>query len=97
MQHSLTYYLTHAVLKAKGIKKDFSSNPLNYMKIRSEDIYHPSGNFYKKYITKKWEIEKSKLTEIQYKLPVKRLLLYIHGGAFISGSAQHHWDSLKTI
>ncbi len=97
MQHSLTYYLTHAVLKAKGVKRDFSSNPLNYIKIRNEDIYHPSGNFYKKYITKKWEIEKSKLIEIQYKLRANRLLLYIHGGAFVSGPAQHHWDSLKTI
>ncbi|MGB2128678.1 MAG: alpha/beta hydrolase fold domain-containing protein [Flavicella sp.] len=97
MQHSLTYYLTHTVLKAKGIKKDFSASPIDYIKVRKDDILKPSGRFYKKHITKEWEVANSKLTEINNKTCSDSLLLYVHGGAFISGPGKHHWDSLQTI
>ncbi|WP_298515666.1 alpha/beta hydrolase fold domain-containing protein [uncultured Kordia sp.] len=97
MKQSLSYYITKAVLKLKGIKKTFSQDPVNVKKIRKEDVFVPKGSFYKKNVTREFQIEKTSITEIKTQHSKDTLLMYIHGGAFISGPAKHHWDSLKTI
>lgn len=97
VKKSLTYYLTIAVLKLKGIKKSFSKDPVAYKTIRKEDVYNPKGSFFKKNITKQFKVSDSAITEITYNSNPKKLLIFIHGGAFISGPAKHHWDSIKTI
>ncbi|CAM1368654.1 alpha/beta hydrolase fold domain-containing protein [Tenacibaculum xiamenense] len=96
MKPSLTYYLTITVLKLKGIKNVFSKDPIDHKKLRKEDIFHPKGNFYKTENVSRFTVLDSEITEIAKKNSEK-LLLFIHGGAFISGPAKHHWDSIKTI
>jgi len=97
MKHSLTYYVTLWVIKLKGIKKKFSQNPIDFIAVRKEDVFQPKGSFFKKFITQQFQIAKTTITEINCNSNPQKLLLFIHGGAFISGPAQHHWDTIKAI
>jgi len=97
MQQSLTYYLTLLVLKLKGIKKDFSKDPIDYKKIRRTDVYTPKGSFYKQNYVTTNKIASTQITKIQQIETTNQLLLFIHGGAFISGPAKHHWDTIKEL
>jgi acetyl esterase/lipase len=97
MNHSLTYYLTLFVIKLKGIKRDFRKDPIDFKKIRKEDIHDPKGNFFKQKNIKNFRISNSLITEIGQDKSSERLLIFVHGGAFISGPAKHHWDTIKEI
>ena len=97
MKQSLTYYLTLLVVKLKGIKRNFSRNPIDFNKIRKEDVKKPSNRFFKKNILRTFKIADSLITEIGLDKNSDNLLIFIHGGAFISGPAQHHWDTVKEI
>jgi len=97
MKQSLTYYITMFVLKLKGIKKDFSQDPIDYKKIRKEDVHRPKGRFFKQSNVRNFQVLKSSITEIKSKENPDNLVILIHGGAFICGPGQHHWDSLRTI
>ncbi|WP_299217354.1 alpha/beta hydrolase [uncultured Aquimarina sp.] len=97
MKQSFTYYLTLSVIKIKGLKKIFSKDPVDFEKLRKEDVYKPKGSFYKKNVTRDFKISNSLVTEIGQKNDSDKLLIFIHGGAFISGPAKHHWDTIKTI
>lgn len=98
MAQSISYYLIIAVLKLKGIKKTFSEGPINYKKVRKEDVHKPKGSFFKRHISRVFEVQKTLITEIQKDHTNNdKLLLFLHGGAFISGPAQHHWGALKQI
>jgi len=85
------------VLKLKGIKSDFSKDPVDYKKIRKEDVPLPKGRFFKQDKVKRFKILDSTITEIAGNKNAKKLLIFIHGGAFISGPAKHHWDTIKTL
>ncbi len=97
MKQSLTYYITLFVIKLKGIKKDFSKAPIDFRKIRKEDVHYPKGRFFKQNKIRNFKVLDSLITEIGLNQNSDKLLIFIHGGAFISGPAQHHWDSLKKI
>ena len=97
MKQSLTYYITLFVIKLKGLKKQFSKDPIDYKKIRKEDVQQPKGAFFKKNVRREFKILKSNITEITENKNANHLLLFIHGGAFISGPASHHWDTIKEI
>lgn len=97
MMQSFSYYIIKLILKLKGIKKDFSQDPIDYKKIRKEDIHHPKGKFFKQKGVRKFEVSNTLITEIKKTDTTNKLLIFIHGGAFICGPAQHHWDSLKEI
>lgn len=97
MKQSLTYYITLFVIKLKGLKKNFSKDPIDFKNIREEDVHHPKGKYFKENITQYFHIKNSKITEIAQKKSSDKLLIFIHGGAFISGPCQHHWDSIKEI
>ncbi len=97
MKLSITYYITLFVIKLKGIKKDFSKDPIDYKKIRKEDIHHPKGAFFRTNKVRNFTISKTLITEIKQDKTSDKLLLFIHGGAFISGPAKHHWDTIKEI
>lgn len=97
MKQSLTYYITLLVIKLKGVKKDFSIDPINFKKIRKEDIHHPKGIFFKQNQLRSFKVSDSIITEIGLNGNSENLLIFIHGGAFISGPAQHHWDAAKEI
>ena len=97
MKQSLTYYITQLVLKLKGVKRNFSRNPIDFNKIRKEDVQQPSNSFFKNNVLRTFKISDSLITEIGLNKSSDNLLIFIHGGAFISGPSQHHWDTVKEI
>ena len=97
MKQSLSYYITLFVIKLKGLKKDFSKDPIDYKKIRKEDVRHPKGRFFTSNQVSTCQVANSLITEVKQKESSDNLLLFIPGGAFISGPAKHHWDSIKEI
>ncbi len=97
MKQSLTYYITLFVIKLKGLKNDFSKDPIDFKKIRKEDVHYPKGKFFKENQLRNFKISDSIITEIAVNDKFDNLLIFIPGGAFISGPAQHHWDTLKEI
>lgn len=97
MKQSLTYYITLLVIKLKGIKKDFSKDPIDVKKIRKEDIHNPKRKFFKHNQISFFNILNTSITEVTKNKKSDNLLIFIHGGAFISGPAKHHWDVMKKI
>ncbi len=97
MPKSITYHITLFVMKLMGVKKLFSQAPINYLKLRKGDVFVPKGKFYKSNRISKFSVLKTQITQMNQDLASDKLLIYIHGGAFISGPTQLHWDSLKTI
>ncbi len=93
----MTYYITLFVIKLKGVKKNFSQDPIDYRKIRKEDIYYPKNTFFKKNNLRTFKVLDTLITEISVDEKFDKLLIFIHGGAFISGPAKHHWDSIQEI
>lgn len=97
MQQSFSYYITLFIIRLKGLKKRFSADPIDFKKIRNEDVHHPEGKLFKGDKVCNFKIANTLITEIKQKEPSNKLLLFIHGGAFISGPAKHHWDTIKAI
>lgn len=85
------------VIRLKGLKKAFSKDPIDYQKIRKGDVREPKGAFFKQDRVKNFQVLNTFATEVNQENPSKNLLLFIHGGAFISGPSQIHWDTLKEI
>ncbi len=97
MKYSLSYYITLFVIKLKGIKSIFRKDPIDYKKLRKEDVHKPKGVFYRDNKVRSFKISDSLITEVSQVKPSGRLLIFVHGGAFISGPAKHHWDTIKSI
>lgn len=97
MKHSLTYYITLFIIRLKGLKKDFSKDPIDFEKIRKDDVHHPKGHFFKRNHVRNFRISDSLVTEIAMNNKSEKLLIFIHGGAFISGPGKQHWDAAKEI
>lgn len=98
MRKSFGYYIVRLVLKWKGLKTIFSSSPVNYRKLRKSDVLVPSRLSFKRDRIRYIDVLKSVIVEISpTDKSANHLLIYIHGGAFVSGPAQHHWDTLKKI
>ena len=97
MKQSLTYYITLLVIKLKGLKKKFSTDPIDYIGLRKDDVYQVKTAFFKKHLQKEIKLLDSTITEIGKRNKSSKLLLFIPGGAFVSGPAQHHWDAIKEI
>ncbi len=97
MKKSLSYQIALLIIKLKGLKKQFSKAPIDFKTIRKEDIHHPKGAFFKKNNVRRFTISNTLITEIEKNTTTNKLLIFIHGGAFISGPAQHHWDTIKTL
>lgn len=97
MQH-VTYYLIALVIKLKGIKKIFSKTPVDYLKLRKDDIHTPKPSDVLGLKFHTFQIEKSLVTEI---LPKKNqsgnVILYCHGGASIYGPTGINWNSIAKI
>ena len=97
MKQSLSFYITLFILKLAGLKKGFSKSPVDYKKIRKADSFNPKGSFFKKRIQRKFSLLKTEITEIAQIEAGNKLILYIHGGAFISGPSKIHWDNVRAI
>ena len=95
---SLTYYLLSSVIKLKGIKKIFSELPIDYLKLRKDDIHSPTKKDVLGLDFQTFTIKKSKITEIFPKEESsENVILYCHGGASISGPSDLHWNSIAQI
>lgn len=96
---TLLYKLTILLIRILGIKRNFSEDPINYEKIRKDDEKEPKNLSSKKFIINEIRIKQSLITEIVPKERTKRSshILFIPGGAFISGPTKHHWDFIKRI
>jgi len=97
MHKTLSYYTLLFLIRLKGIKKAFSQSPINYLKLRSYDVFNPTKGYYKTAKIESFSILKSKITQLNTHLEADKLLLYFHGGAFVSGPAQYHWDAMATL
>lgn len=97
MQTSFSYKITLWALKFMGIKKQFSKKPIDYLAIRKSDIHQPKGSFFRGSSIKRWDILQTKMTSVESTIRSSKLVIFVHGGAFVSGPAKHHWDSIKTI
>jgi len=95
MSNSLSYHIVLLVLKLKGIKKKFSRDPVDVVALRTEDVHIPQGRAYRSASTRSFDVAGSRVTEL--KGTAEGLILYIHGGAFVCGPAQHHWDTLAHL
>lgn len=97
MKKSLSFYLTLWAIRLKGLKGAFSESPVNYKKIRREDLHHPKSKFLRKNLAAQFNVLSTVITEINTQKSTDKLLLFIPGGAFISGPGKHHWDTIETI
>lgn len=86
-------------LKLTGIKKAFSKDPIDYVKLRKSDVKNPPKKFAKNFNISRLLILKTTITQIYQteEKQSKKLLIFIHGGAFVYGPAKHHWDSIFSI
>ena len=95
---SLTYYLLSTVIKLKGIKKTFSRLPIDYQKLRKDDIHLPNKKDVKGLDFQSFIIKKSKVTEIFPKgESSENVIIYCHGGASVYGPTDLHWNSIAQI
>ena len=97
--NSFSFYLTTTFIKLKGIKSNFSKSPVDYIKIRKNDVKYPTKNLVLNQEINSVKISQSILTEITPK-NIKNnntVLFYCPGGAFISGPNELNWKSIATI
>ena len=94
---SFSYYITLLVIKLKGLKKKFSETPIDYKKIRKDDVHSPKNRFFKRGNLRTFTILKTTVSEITQEKKSDKLLIFIHGGAFVAGPGQHHWDSIEKM
>lgn len=97
MGKSLSHRFLLIVLKLKGLKQAFSQDPIDYKRLREEDVKFPKDNYFKKRNIFQFKISDSTITEMPGSNSSGKLLIFIPGGAFISGPAKHHWDAIKRI
>lgn len=97
MRNSISFYLVLLVLKLKGKKRLFSQSPVNVKGLRKDDVKVPRGTFYKSSAVRNFEVDGFKVTSLESESIGGRLIIYLHGGAFVSGPGQHHWDTIKKV
>jgi len=97
MKHNITLYLVSWIIKLKGYKKNFSQVPLDYNKLRKEDMPKPQSYFFKKRGYSQFKIKKTEITAIENQNQNKKLILFLHGGAFIYGPTKLHWDAIEQL
>lgn len=94
---SITYYVILLVLKLKGVKQDFSKSPIDYKKLRKEDVHTPDAKILKPHQLRHFKVLDTAITEITPANPTGNLIIFCHGGAFVYGPAQHHWETAKQL
>lgn len=94
---SLSYYLTLFVIRIKGLKKTFETTPIDYIKLRKQNILSPKNKYFKKQNIETFNILNSTITEISTHKKTTKLILFVHGGAFVYGPEKYHWDTIEKI
>ena len=78
MKYSLSYYLTLFVIRLKGIKKTFDTDPINYKKLRKEDVPVPRNKYFKqKSLLTTFRVSNTEVTEVRSGKESKKLILFI--------------------
>lgn len=95
MKASFSYYLLALVVQIKGIKKAFQKTPLDLGALRKNDVPETPNRLLHKRVVQKFKILESTVTQIMGSL--EKLIIYVPGGAFVSGPAKHHWDLLADL
>ncbi|GAA4380615.1 alpha/beta hydrolase [Hymenobacter koreensis] len=96
---SLTYYLTASVIKLKGLKKTFSESPINYARLRKDDVHHPTKKHTLGLPFRTFAVGQASITEItpnEVSNP-DVAILYCPGGAFVYGPTEINWHSIATL
>ncbi|GAB2955712.1 alpha/beta hydrolase [Hymenobacter coalescens] len=96
---SLTYYLTAAVIKLKGLKQTFSESPINYALLRRDDVHAPTKGQTLGQASRAISLSQSTLTEItpaQVSQP-DVAILYCPGGAFVYGPTEINWHGVARL
>jgi len=97
MKH-ITYYLVTLVIKLKGIKKIFSSAPIDYLKLRKDDIYVPKSRDVLGLKCNTILMGTTTVTEIMPKeMLSEQVIMFCHGGASVYGPTDIHWNSIAKI
>ena len=96
---SFSSYIMLTALKLLGIKKDFSQNPIDVNRVRKNDVLTIPKSLQKKYHWAQEKIAQCTVSTFQPKTkqPSNKHILLIHGGAFISGPALHHWNTVDAL
>ncbi len=95
---SLTYYLVAFAIRLKQTKKIFSHDPIDYKRLRKDDIKISSRKLTLGLASSPIQINNSLVTEIFPKrIASKKVILYFHGGAFVYGPTRLHWNAVSRI
>ncbi len=95
MSRSLVFF----ILKLLGVKKIFSHDPIDFMKLRKTDVKAAPVRLFKKFNVYTLGLHDSSITVVSPKVSPKKegLVLFVPGGAFISGPVQHHWEAIAKM
>jgi acetyl esterase/lipase len=95
---SITYYIVSFAIWLKQTKKIFSNDPIDYKRLRKDDIKIPSKKHLFGLFFNSTKINNCLITEL---LPdgstSKKVILYFHGGALVYGPTQLHWNTISHI
>jgi len=101
MMRSFRRQIVLWITKLKGLKKAFSGNPIHYKKLRKDDRKVPLSLTLAGNETSVRTIGQCKITEIipkgLHSEEDEHLLIYFHGGAFVSGPTDLYWLGLSRM
>ncbi|MDC0230937.1 alpha/beta hydrolase [Aureispira] len=95
-----SYLLVKLVLKIKGIKKTFSEAPINYKKLRKNDLFVPTKSMIRGLNSHSFQVSESTVTEIfphEINTSKTQLIIYCPGGAFICGPTKIAWKNISHL
>lgn len=95
---SLAYYLVALAIRLKQTKRIFSTDPIDYKRLRKDDIRISNRRLTLGLSSSPIQINNSLVTEIFPKgIASKKVILYFHGGALVYGPTQLHWNAISRI
>lgn len=95
---SITYYIVAFAIWLKQTKKIFSNDPIDYKRLRKDDIKIPSKKHLFGLPFKSIKINNCLITELFPKGTVSnKVILYFHGGALVYGPTLLHWNAISRI
>lgn len=94
---SFSYYLTLLVIKMKGVKKEFRKDPIDYQKLRKENVIVSHPKKFRPFSFTQFKAGSSEVSEIKPEKESGDIIIYYHGGAFVYGPVDYHWDTVKAL
>lgn len=97
---SISYYLLKLVLRLKGLKQIFQQDPIPYERLRKDDVHQVPKGLKKRLHVQEMEVQGFPVVSLAPLTPSSKptsLVLYLHGGAFVSGPTALHWALLEQV